>query len=342
MLTSTARIQGLDISHDDRYLASAGYDGKVRVWDLRHDVEKIDCGGDMPLAHGVLSHDAHWLAVVDTEYKTTIWNCRENHLESSRPMLEPLKFSPSGKFLITRNKLTAQLALVHVPNLQPVETLGDLQGVIEMTVSADDRTVALLAADRSVRIVDLKNSHDKRQLRLSTDGPIEGLHIAVSPDGNQLVWLEQGQLAQYAVNVTTGEREPLPESLGFMSLAMTDSGASLDPSGRHVILTAKNSGDLNCQETITGRALDPWRHPEKLIANCAWSPDGSRVVVSTKNGTPVVIDPVTGEQLCELDTALEPIRSNLIFSPNADELIAFTTDGVSTRGYLYRWRAPRD
>lgn len=108
-------IAGLAARGD--YVASAGYDNKVILWDSRQRVALARSSHDHLVNNCAFSHDGHLLATASSDYTARIWS---------------------------------------VPGLTLVTVLAGHEDDVDMAVfSPDDRLIATCALDRCVRVFDL-------------------------------------------------------------------------------------------------------------------------------------------------------------------------------------------
>ncbi len=147
LLGHTGRVQGLAISTDGRTLATAGFDGTVRLWDLAAS------GGAMPVLHcpGVavsLSADLEQLTVMSDGSHVTTW-----HVSSAKVLnVQPIKpydtkfggtLSPDGQFVCTMSEAPGQLVVCEKSRpAEPKCVNARAIGVQAVTFSIDGRFVA--------------------------------------------------------------------------------------------------------------------------------------------------------------------------------------------------------
>lgn len=338
--TGPSRLQALILSRDDRLLAAAGYDGKIRVWDLERNRWPVVVESAEPVRAAVLSPDGRWLALNTTDCELFLWDCQLRRQVARADKYIVRGFSDSGRLLICNSAQGPTTALT-VPDLSPLGYLSFPAPLQAVSVSADDKFIALSSIDGAVEVTDVR----KQQvvLKLQT-APIEQAPtaLALTSDGSQLVVIEKGELPQHAIDVASGKPAPITADRRWLARSMVLPHSNrVSPDGRWKLNIHDELGECSLEDTRTGVSHGHLSHRDFPSTTHAWSPDSTRLFISTRIGELLVIDTASGTQLCELDTPLGRLASPIVCSPDGERVMAFTTNETGSRGYVHVWQASR-
>ncbi|WP_439624632.1 WD40 repeat domain-containing serine/threonine protein kinase [Gemmata sp.] len=153
-----------------------------------------------------------------------------------------------------------------------VDTRADCRG---LAVAPDGARFVVGCTDRSVRLFDVAT---KAQLR-STTSDVIPWRLAVSPDGK---WAAFGTTTGVTLwNLDTGETRALAGAEKYVD------GVAFTRNGRFVLGGSADRG-LYTWEVAPGRLVGRVADHTNLIRSVALSPDGTRAVTSSTDGTGVV------------------------------------------------------
>lgn len=336
VFSQQARVSSLAVSPDDHLLASASFDGTVKIWELEPEhPNSLDAAGATEVS---ITRDYQRAIACFDNGAVRLWNNRTGDTEGDGSGVHGWRFSPRAKYAVGINAELRLLRLVNVPSLNPAApSIDDIQPQ-SVSISGDDRIIAVLDTGGQVRIYDIASGQKRSAFALPTDEH-HVMHLALSSDGSRLVWLKGGTISPAAIDTNTARHVPLPRDLTFLGSAFTYPGVgTFSPDGRKIVLPADDSGTFVIRDVIAGEDLERLRHASILTTRSAWSPDGERLVIATGDNSVVIYDPENGEQLGEMDGGLEPIISNLVFSSDGQTLTAFTGGVEGSPGRWCVWR----
>jgi WD40 repeat protein len=180
-------------SPDGRWLASAGNDGQISLWDLtQHRAGQFPVPARVLTGHKgevwsvAFSPDGQLLASGGKDETIRLWNVADGHegqvLSGSTFPAAPLAFSPDGETLAAGSQ-EGGANLWNVKTGQPKEPVRWHTGPVRTVVfSPDGRWLATGGLDRTVQLIDRGNGQRVHTFRSET--PITGL--AFSPDSKTL------------------------------------------------------------------------------------------------------------------------------------------------------------
>ena len=102
--------------------------------------------------------------------------------------------------------------------------------------------------------------------------------------------------------------------------------ASRSDDGRLIACVGRNVVVIDMVERATLSKSHPFKHP----SNAAFSPDGTALAAKSTSGRIVILDPRSGEALFDHKNQKEGEGSNPLFSPNGDELVDGSWQGLLT------------
>jgi WD40 repeat protein len=191
-------VYALDCSPDGKWLASAGSDGTIRVWDVaaRRLVRAL-VGHTAPVRALAWSHDGKTLASAGDDKAVRLWDAA-GQVRLLAGHTEPAfaaAWSPDGKMLATASRDNT-VRLWETGSGELLFTLRGHDGLSavawlpdgkRLLTAGTDKQLLLWSADTGAQVYALRAGNGSGQLAL---GAVSAL--AVAPDGKRLVTAESG------------------------------------------------------------------------------------------------------------------------------------------------------
>jgi WD40 repeat protein/energy-coupling factor transporter ATP-binding protein EcfA2 len=291
-------------SKDGKTLATASYDGTVRLWDLsdrRHPKQLGDPlrGHKSWVSSAVFSPDGKILATAGDDKTVRLWDVTDP--ARPKPMGGPMEghngtvflvaFSPDGKLLATANEdHTSRLWDLGDPaHPQPLgEPLGEHSAPVRsVAFSPDGKVLAVGGDDNQVVLWDLGDPANPRTLGAPLGGYDGTVHsVAFSPDGRTLATGSDDRTVRLW-NVTdptaaTPLGRPLTDHKGSVwSVAFSPDGHMLATGGADSTARLWNVTDpahaQSLGQPLTGR--------NSTVFTVAFSPDGHSLATGSADQT---------------------------------------------------------
>jgi WD40 repeat protein len=288
----TGLVFSVDFSPDGRLLASASFDGTVKIWDVaaRKEIQKLP-----PYKHWAtcvaFSPDRKMLATCgghDTEGWVQIWDVVDrNRIRLIRTLPQEhivyaLAFSPDGRTLATGyNYGNVGKEMVRIWDVSTWHRRAQFQEYIgpgrTLAFSPDGRTLA--TGNGIIGEVTLWDAATGRQLRsFPAAHHIPIYCVAFSPDGRTLAsGSGDGTVILWDVASGRPRRQPVGHGAAVQSVAFSSDGRTL----------ASGSWDYTVKfwDVASGREIRTFRGHEDRVNAVAFSPDGKTLATGSNDKT---------------------------------------------------------
>jgi WD40 repeat protein/DNA-binding SARP family transcriptional activator len=338
-------VQGLAVSPDGTWAATASQDHTVRIWETETGRELLSFMPDGPLGAVTdiaFSSDKTLLATGGYNNDAKVWELVENSTGTLEARLLStmvghtgavivIDFSPDAKRLATgSNDTTARIwdvtsgeELLLLSGHKLASSLTrNFTGISDTAFHPDGDQLITSGADGTVRIWDIGSGEELLALFTHEAGTHD---LALSPDGTHIATAGEDLMVKYwDLSSGLGQGELL------RAISVEAEGVDLSPDGR-ILATINVDGSAHLWNLADGRELSAfYGHLGGWVQGVTFTPDGERLVTIGSDETAKVWDLSPGRELVTLPGLLVAHR------PGGDHM------AVADMASISLWQSPQD
>lgn len=311
----------LAVSRDDRYVAWAGLDALVKVWDLHVPTDPLIVPvSDQPVWHVQYSSDGRRVLTCSGDGCAAIWDVSTGkllrRLRAGQDRLTCAVFSHDDASIATSD-VHGRIVLWEADTGRRIrDFVGHSAGVNNVVFSPNDRQLFSAGDDRATIQWEVATGRLLHRF-LEHKKAVESL--AVSGDGKRLL---TGCDDKSAILWDVASRQPLRR----FTVPAEVWGVALSPDGQAAAISNLNN-TVDLYDLDTGRRRFTLRGHTNWLVAVTFSPDGKRIATSSRDGTAKVWDTATGRELWTL-RGHERQVCGVAFSPGEQRIATVGEDGT--------------
>jgi len=306
-------ISSAVFTKDGQHVISGSDDDTVKVWDMTIDREITRLRGHRCAAYSMAFSPDGKRIISGGEDGIKVWDVASGAevttLRGNAGSIYSLAFSADSKRIISGSSDNTIKVWDAASRTELVTLRGHKKEVLGVAFSPDDKRIASGSYDNTIKVWDAATGAELMNLT----GHIGWFSsIVFSPDGKRIISGSSDSDREIKVwEVSTG---------GTLMTLCGDTfrgvrGIAVSPDGERIAAAGEN---IRVLDLSTGKELMTLRGHQHIVDFVAFSPDGKRIVSSSRDGSAKVWDAITGSELITLPEA----TGSPIFSPDGKAIAA--------------------
>jgi len=309
----TERVRQVAFSHDDSRIATAGYDGTVKIWSSRRQNHSLTIAGQSTVMAVAVSPDSRRIATAGSN--VTIWDAATGSELSSfsghSTNVGLVAFHQDGARVVSSGPREP----VKVWDSQSGEELFSFDrhgsGVTGLCLHPDGRRIATAGSDQTVRIWDLSSGREELAIPFTQRTVVA---ISLDNDGKRIaVGFGNGRIAIH--NAEDGS-----EHLSLAGHEKRIAQVAFSPDGS-LIASSSLDGTTKLWEVRSGNLRHTLVGHTRNVTDVSFSPNGTRLATGSRDETVRLWDVRTGQPVLTLRGHPQGVLA-LEFSPDGGNLVS--------------------
>jgi WD40 repeat protein len=279
--TNQEIVKSLSFSLDSKYIATAGQDGTLRLWDLlgKEIIKPIKAhDGTINGVNSVsFNSDGKTIATSGEDGKIKIWDLFGNlkiTLLEKEGGVKSVNFSPDNKKVAT----AGDYGIARIWDLSTKSSV-QLKGykvitINSITFSPDGKKIATAGYDGTVRFSDLSGNPVGSIITPHNGKPV--YHVSFSPNGQLLATAGEDNVARIW-NLSGQQQKKLEGHQGLVTFV------SFSPDGKHLVTTSED-GTARVWDFLSGQEIYQFKGHGRNVLSASFSPDGKYLASAGKDG----------------------------------------------------------
>jgi WD40 repeat protein len=270
----------VDFSPDGKYLASAGGDKTIKIWDVTTLKEIATLKGHADSILGIaFSPDGKYLASASVDETIKVWDVaglkERATLKGHTSGIRGVAFSPDGKYLVS-GSWDATTKVWDVAGLKEIATLkGHTDYVLGIAFSPDGKYLASTSWDKTIKVWDIATLKEITTLH-GHNHHVTG--VAFSPDGKYLASASEDEI------IKMWDVAELKERATLKGHTYAVWGVAFSPDGKYLASTSWDK-TLKIWDVATFKEITTLKGHAASVWGVAFSPDSKYLASASTDRT---------------------------------------------------------
>ena len=280
-------VSSVSFSPDGKYIATASFDTKARLWDLTGKLIQEFKGHQDSVINVSFSPDGKYIATASSDKTARLWDLTGKLIQEFKGHQNSVinvSFSSDGKYIATASK-DKKARLWDLTGKLIQEFKGHQEGISSVSFSHDGKYIATASWDRITRLSDLTG-----KLIQEFKGHKDGLSsVSFCPDGKYIATASDDKTAR----LWDLKGKLIQEFKGHKSTVWS---VSFSPDGKYI---ATASGDKTARLwDLKGKLRGEFKGHQSAVSSVSFSPDGKYIATASDDQTARLWD-LTGKLIQE-------------------------------------------
>jgi len=356
VLHQDSGLQEASFSRDGARVLTVASDGGAAIWDARTGRQLARMRHGRTIWRGFFSPDGERVVTASDDRTARIWDSRGKELNRlvHGDRVEYAEFSPDGRLVVTAS-IDRTARIWDASSGRELLRLPHEAGVWSARFSPDGARVVTASADKTARVFDARTGREL--LKLVHGGAVSDARF--SPDAKLIATASRDQSARIWDARTGGLLERLPHGNTVWTARFSPDAARLvtasdddtariwsvasgrelarlqhaqqvdcavfSPDGREVVTASRNT--LRVWDAATGHELERLQHDAAIWGVPVFSPDGSRLLSVSNDGTARIWRLHTGAERARLNH--DQYVDAAVFTPDGARIVTASWDGTA-------------
>ncbi|MEH1168986.1 NB-ARC domain-containing protein [Micromonospora sp. CPCC 205539] len=334
-LTAHTGAAAVVVAPDGTWLATAGGDGVVRIWDAVAGQERVQLTGrirGLSPTQMAIAPDGSWLATAGYNGTIRTWDAvtgRERAvLTGHAGPVSVVVIAPDGTWLATAGRDGTARIWDAVTGRERAVLTGHAGPVSVVVIAPDGTWLATAGRDGTARIWDAVTGRERAMLNGQLNA-YSSPRMAIAPDGTWLATAGRDGRVRIWDAATGRERARLIGHTGLVSMVV------IAPDGTWFATAGSEGGKLEgvgddtvrIWDTLTGRERTLLTGHVGAVSVVVIAPDGSWLATAGPDGTVRIWDPISGQESARLAGHTRDVTA-MVVSPDGSWLATAGRDGT--------------
>jgi WD40 repeat protein len=317
-------LMSASFSPDGKYMATAGEDGIIKIWNPSGHVTREWKGEQDKIWCTRFSRDGKYIVTAGKDGTAKFWDTSGRlirELKGHQGAVLSVSFSPNGQYIATAGE-DGTARLWNLSGQQIGQPFTGHNGyVTSINFSPNGAQIVTGGEDGTARLWNLSGQQIGQPFTIGSKKAI--FSVSFSPNGQQIATAGEDGIAR--LWNLSGE-PPIPLT-GHQGLVLS---VSFSPDGKSVA-TAGEDGTVRLWDLSGHQISEPLKINQSVVLSVSFSPDGQQIVTAGSDGKAHIWNRFK-QEIAQIDTQFDTAQegvTSMSFSPDGQQIVTAGVDGTA-------------